>query len=246
MYGLHHHAAPPAHMDCYSHGCYNFDNADMGFGPRDLTAHFPAFLNLRVTNLVRSDQAHQRRMEKAAGRYERKRLRKRLGQQSASSTATSSTLPSATPTDATQHVVSTAHPGRDHAQSSSRLPIGSMPKRPAPVPGQNLCLCVSVCVSVCVPVSWGWQGRAESEKGLSSPVPDQQRSLSLMISFFSTGIQVILGTLLKSIRCRIVNLVHSSTSSAVSSGHFSLAPCALRQSDILNTRNNRVRAARDG
>ena len=27
-------------------------------------------------------------------------------------------------------------------------------------------------------VSWGWQGRAESEKGLSSPVPDQQRSSS--------------------------------------------------------------------
>ena len=26
--------------------------------------------------------------------------------------------------------------------------------------------------------SWGWQGRAESEKGLSSPVPDQQRSSS--------------------------------------------------------------------
>ena len=50
----------------YSHGCYKFDNADVGFRPRDLTAHFPAFLHLRVTNLpgpdriVRSDQAQQR------------------------------------------------------------------------------------------------------------------------------------------------------------------------------------------
>ena len=41
----------------------------MGFGPRDLTAHFPAFLHLRVTNLprpdsiMRSDQARQRRMD---------------------------------------------------------------------------------------------------------------------------------------------------------------------------------------
>ena len=57
------------------------------------TAHFPAFLHLRVTNrpgpvsIVRSDQAQQRRMEKATGRYERERLRKRLGQQAASSTA---------------------------------------------------------------------------------------------------------------------------------------------------------------
>ena len=29
-----------------------------------------------------------------------------------------------------------------------------------------------------------FKGRAESERGLSSPVPDQQRSLLLMISFF--------------------------------------------------------------
>ena len=37
---------------------------------------------------------------------------------------------------------------------------------------------VSFSVSVSVSVSWSWQGRAESEKGLSSPVPDQQRSSS--------------------------------------------------------------------
>ena len=40
----------------HAHGCYT------GFGPRDLTAHFPAFVHLRVTNLpgpdsiMRSDQ----------------------------------------------------------------------------------------------------------------------------------------------------------------------------------------------
>ena len=28
---------------------------------------------------------------------------------------------------------------------------------------------------------WGWQGRAESETGLSSPVPDQQRSSSCFL-----------------------------------------------------------------
>ena len=101
MDGLHHHAAAPAHLEgLHSHRCYKFDNADMGFGPRDLTAYFPAFLHLRVTNLpgldriMRSDQAQQRRMDKAVGRYERKPLCKQLGQQAASSTVTSWTLPS--------------------------------------------------------------------------------------------------------------------------------------------------------
>ena len=59
----------PSHPHTWRVGCYKFDSADMGFGPRDLTAHFPAFLHLRVTNLprpdtiMRSDQARQRRME---------------------------------------------------------------------------------------------------------------------------------------------------------------------------------------
>ena len=34
-----------------SHGCYKFDNAALGFGPRDQTAHLPVFLHLRTTNL---------------------------------------------------------------------------------------------------------------------------------------------------------------------------------------------------
>ena len=50
----------------------------------------------------------------------------------------------------------------------------------------SLSLCLSVSLSLCLSVSlslslslssWGLQGRAESEKGLSSPVPDQQRSI---------------------------------------------------------------------
>ena len=34
-----------------SHGCYKFDNAALGFGPRDQSAHLPVFLHLRNTNL---------------------------------------------------------------------------------------------------------------------------------------------------------------------------------------------------
>ena len=44
----------------HAHGWHKFDNADMGFGPRDLTAHFPAFLHLRVTNLPGFDSIMQR------------------------------------------------------------------------------------------------------------------------------------------------------------------------------------------
>ena len=67
-----------------AHGCYKFDNADLGFAPRDQTARFPVFLHLRVTNLpgpdsiTRSSQAQQRRMERAAGQNELKRIRKQL------------------------------------------------------------------------------------------------------------------------------------------------------------------------
>ena len=70
------------------HSCYKFDNAELGFGPRDQTAHFPVDLHLRSTNLPGPDsiprraQAQQRRMDRAAGKYERKQLRKQLAQQS--------------------------------------------------------------------------------------------------------------------------------------------------------------------
>ena len=73
-----------------AHCCYKFDNAYHGFAPSDLTAHFSVSLHLRVTNLpgpdsiMRSDQAQQRRMVRAAGTYDRNRLRKQLAQQSAS------------------------------------------------------------------------------------------------------------------------------------------------------------------
>ena len=34
-----------------SQGCYKFDNATLGFGPRDQSPQFPVFLHLRTTNL---------------------------------------------------------------------------------------------------------------------------------------------------------------------------------------------------
>ena len=34
-----------------SHGCYNFDNAALGIGPRDPSAHLPVFLHLHTTDL---------------------------------------------------------------------------------------------------------------------------------------------------------------------------------------------------
>ena len=49
-----------------AHGCYKFDNALLGLGPRDQSAHLPVFLHLRNTKLpgpssiMRSEQAQQR------------------------------------------------------------------------------------------------------------------------------------------------------------------------------------------
>ena len=63
-----------------AHGCHKHDNAELDFGPCDQTAHLPVFLHLRTTNLpgpdsiMRSEQAQQGRMERAAGKYDRKRL----------------------------------------------------------------------------------------------------------------------------------------------------------------------------
>ena len=62
-----------------SHGCYEFDNAVLGLGPRDQSAHLPVFLHLRTTNLpgpdsiTRSEQAQQRRLERKATRHERRK-----------------------------------------------------------------------------------------------------------------------------------------------------------------------------
>ena len=44
-----------------SHGCYKFDNAALGFGPRDQSAHLPVFLHLRTTNLPGPDSNHAQR-----------------------------------------------------------------------------------------------------------------------------------------------------------------------------------------
>ena len=64
-----------------SHGCNKFDNAALGFGPRDQSAHLPAFLHLRTTNLpgpdsiMRSEHAQQRREERRHHKHDRVRRR---------------------------------------------------------------------------------------------------------------------------------------------------------------------------
>ena len=66
----------------HSHGCYKFDNAALGFGPRDQTAHLPVFLHLRTTNLpgpssiMRSEHAQQRRVERMHHKHDRTRRRR--------------------------------------------------------------------------------------------------------------------------------------------------------------------------
>ena len=65
-----------------SHGCYKFDNAALGCGPRDQSAHLPVFLHLRTTNLpgpdsiMRSEHAQQRRMERRHHKHDRTRIRR--------------------------------------------------------------------------------------------------------------------------------------------------------------------------
>ena len=65
-----------------THGCCKFDNAALGFGPRDQTAHLPVFLHLRITNLLgpdnnmRSEQAQKRRFERRHNKHERMRRRR--------------------------------------------------------------------------------------------------------------------------------------------------------------------------
>ena len=41
----------PYEWRVHSHGCYKFDNATLGLGPRDQSAHLPVLLHLRTTNL---------------------------------------------------------------------------------------------------------------------------------------------------------------------------------------------------
>ena len=66
-----------------SHGCNKFNNADLALGPRDTTAHLPAFLHLRTTNfpgpdsITPSEQAQQRRLERKATAHERRQCRRK-------------------------------------------------------------------------------------------------------------------------------------------------------------------------
>ena len=70
----------PYEWRVHSHGCYNLDNAALGLGPRDQSAHLPVFLHLRTTNLpgpssvMRSEQAQQRRFER---RHNKERMQRR-------------------------------------------------------------------------------------------------------------------------------------------------------------------------
>ena len=61
-----------------THGCYKFDNAAPGFGPRDQTAHVPVFLHLRTTpdSIMRSEHSQQRRIQRRQNRHERVRRRR--------------------------------------------------------------------------------------------------------------------------------------------------------------------------
>ena len=65
-----------------THGCYKFDNAAVGFGPRVQTAHLPVFLHLRATNLpgadsiMRSEHAQQRRFDRRHTKHERMKRRR--------------------------------------------------------------------------------------------------------------------------------------------------------------------------
>ena len=70
----------PYEWRVHSHGCYKFDNALLGLGPRDQSAHLPVFLHLRTTDLpgpssvMRSEQAQQRRFER---RHNKERMQRR-------------------------------------------------------------------------------------------------------------------------------------------------------------------------
>ena len=70
----------PYEWRVHSHGCYKFDNAALGLGPRDQSAHLPVFLHLRNTNIpgpssvMRSEQAQQRRFER---RHNKERMQRR-------------------------------------------------------------------------------------------------------------------------------------------------------------------------
>ena len=70
----------PYEWRVHSHGCYKIDNATLGLGPRDQSAHLNVFLHLRTTNLpgpssvMRGEQAQQRRFER---RHNKERMQRR-------------------------------------------------------------------------------------------------------------------------------------------------------------------------
>ena len=75
-----HHAKAALRVACAFTWLYKFDNAMLGLGPRDRSAHLPVFLHHRTTNLpgrssvMRSEQAQQRRFER---RHNKERMQRR-------------------------------------------------------------------------------------------------------------------------------------------------------------------------
>ena len=66
----------PYEWRVHSHGCYKFDNATLGLGPRD-QSDLPVVLHLRTpgpSSVMRSEQAQQRRFER---RHNKERMQRR-------------------------------------------------------------------------------------------------------------------------------------------------------------------------
>ena len=106
-----------------SHGCYKFDNADLGFGPRDQTAHFHVFFHLRVTYLPGPDSIM--RSDHLSNVAWNGLLARTIA---SSNLATTQTQPFAAPSNTpprTHHFVSTAHTGKHHVYPTTLQPIGS-------------------------------------------------------------------------------------------------------------------------
>ena len=70
----------PYEWRVHSNGCFKLDNATLGLGARDQSAHLPVFLHLRTTNLpgpsnvMRCEQAQQRRFER---KHDKERMQRR-------------------------------------------------------------------------------------------------------------------------------------------------------------------------
>ena len=134
-----------------------FDNATLGLGPRDQSAHLPVFLHLRTINLpgpssiVRSEQEQQRRFERRHNKRE--------------------------PYAETTYLIAT--PVRQGHASVSPFTPCAVAREPF---ASQLRLSTALTHGRFASAGAG-RDRAESKTGLSSPVPDQQRSFAPDVLF---------------------------------------------------------------